>query len=162
MRIQASQKLWSPLRITRYKSQLANRSHCSVLWRIYLLILSQGSSGPKMEDYSRKIRMWSLLTVNYRAEYIKVVRLDAATMSMTIRNASAQDSGVYTCQAQLQNGTRLQRTVDVVVFGEKGPPTLTVPFRRLPLCWQTNVHRGCYGHRSHQHFLPSNVPSWSI
>uniref|UniRef100_A0A0R3PZH7 Ig-like domain-containing protein n=1 Tax=Angiostrongylus costaricensis TaxID=334426 RepID=A0A0R3PZH7_ANGCS len=46
----------------------------------------------------------------------EVKSLDHHTMSLLIKNATSDDSGVYTCQAQIGNRL-LSRTVDVIIFG---------------------------------------------
>uniref|UniRef100_A0A0K0DR23 Ig-like domain-containing protein n=1 Tax=Angiostrongylus cantonensis TaxID=6313 RepID=A0A0K0DR23_ANGCA len=48
----------------------------------------------------------------------EVKSLDHHTMSLLIKNATSDDSGVYTCQAQIGNRL-LSRTVDVIIFVEK-------------------------------------------
>ncbi|KAE9415068.1 hypothetical protein Angca_004334 [Angiostrongylus cantonensis] len=45
----------------------------------------------------------------------EVKSLDHHTMSLLIKNATSDDSGVYTCQAQIGNRL-LSRTVDVIIF----------------------------------------------
>ncbi|KHJ99870.1 immunoglobulin domain protein [Oesophagostomum dentatum] len=46
---------------------------------------------------------------------VEVKSLDHHTMSLLIKNATSEDSGVYTCQAQI-GGHLLSKTVDVIIF----------------------------------------------
>ncbi|KAL6723029.1 hypothetical protein Aduo_018081 [Ancylostoma duodenale] len=50
-----------------------------------------------------------------RTGNVEVKSLDHQTMSLLIKNASSEDSGVYTCQAQIGSHL-LSKTVDVIIF----------------------------------------------
>lgn len=50
-----------------------------------------------------------------RTGNIEVKSLDHHTMSLLIKNASSEDSGIYTCQVQLGN-RQLSQTIDVIIF----------------------------------------------
>ncbi|KAK6039525.1 immunoglobulin V-set domain protein, partial [Cooperia oncophora] len=71
-----------------------------------------------VEEAGEDIRpgmIWSKYGGLDRTGNVEVKSLDHHTMSLLIRNASAEDSGLYTCQAQL--GSRLlSQTVDVNIF----------------------------------------------
>ncbi|CAJ0609374.1 unnamed protein product [Cylicocyclus nassatus] len=50
-----------------------------------------------------------------RTGNVEVKSLDHQTMSLLIKNATSEDSGVYTCQAQI-GSVLLAKTVDVIIF----------------------------------------------
>ncbi|WKY16688.1 hypothetical protein Q1695_001374 [Nippostrongylus brasiliensis] len=66
-------------------------------------------------DGTRPGIIWSKHDGLERTGNIEVKSLDHHTMSLLIKNASASDSGVYTCQAQL-GSHMLTQTVDVIIF----------------------------------------------
>lgn len=59
--------------------------------------------------------LWTKNGAFVNSPNIVVSKLDSSTISLTIRDATTENSGVYTCNAQL-NGSLVQKTVDVIVF----------------------------------------------
>ncbi|KAK5978099.1 Immunoglobulin domain protein [Trichostrongylus colubriformis] len=78
--------------------------------QVPLLCTVEGTS-----DDTRPGIIWSKHGGIDRTGNVEVKSLDHHTMSLLIKNATSEDSGVYTCQAQLGSHL-LSQTVDVIIF----------------------------------------------
>ncbi|KAK5974906.1 hypothetical protein GCK32_008681 [Trichostrongylus colubriformis] len=92
--------------------------------QVPLLCTVEGTS-----DDTRPGIIWSKHGGIDRTGNVEVKSLDHHTMSLLIKNATSEDSGVYTCQAQLGSHL-LSQTVDVIIFAnltcEVSPPSVRV------------------------------------